>query len=81
MECYQCLQSGIRRDAAGLCHHCSAALCSDHIFAVEEPLMVRHVMAPSTVLPRKARLMLCSTCRIALEQIQTEPATADEVSR
>ncbi len=30
MECYQCLQDGVTREAAGLCHHCSAALCADH---------------------------------------------------
>jgi hypothetical protein len=58
MECYQCLQSGISREAIGLCHHCSAALCSEHICAVEEPLMIKHLMVPATVFPKKARLML-----------------------
>lgn len=81
MECYQCLQSGINRNAVGLCHHCSAALCSDHIFAVEEPLMVKHGMVPPTVFPKRARLMLCSTCRIALGQFQDEPAMSTEVCR
>jgi len=32
MECHQCLQSGISREAVGLCHHCSAALCAEHIW-------------------------------------------------
>ena len=81
MECYQCLQNGISRDAGGLCHHCSAALCSDHVFAVEEPLIVRHVMVPPTVFPKRARLMLCSTCKIAIEQLQDEPAISAEVNR
>lgn len=81
MECYQCLQDGIQRDAVGLCHHCSAALCSDHIFAVEEPLMLKHLMVPSTIFPKKARLMLCSTCKAALDQLQPEPATLADISR
>ena len=81
MECYQCLQNGVNRDAVGLCHHCSAALCSDHIFAVEEPLMVKHVMVPPTLFPKRARRMLCSTCKIALEQLQDEPAISTEICR
>ena len=81
MECYQCSQNGINREAVGLCHHCSAALCSDHIVVVEEPLMVKHVMVPATVFPKKARLMLCDTCKTALEQLQAEPATLAEVYR
>lgn len=81
MECYQCLQNGINRDAVGLCHHCSAALCSEHILAVEEPLMTKHVMAPATVFPKMARLMLCSTCKSALDQFQPEPATLAEIGR
>jgi hypothetical protein len=81
MECYQCLQNGINRDAVGLCHHCSAALCSEHIFAVEEPLMVKHLMVPATVFPKKARLMLCGTCKMALEQLQDESAISTEVCR
>ena len=81
MECYQCLQNGVNRDAVGLCHHCSAALCSDHIFAVEEPMMVKHVMVPPTLFPKRARRMLCSTCKIALEQLQDEPAISTEICR
>ena len=81
MQCFQCLQNGINRDAVGLCHHCSAALCSEHIFEIEEPLMVKHLMAPATIFPKKARLLLCGTCKVALEQILTEPATAADVGR
>ena len=81
MECYQCLQSGISREAVGLCHHCSAALCAEHIYAVEEPLMIKHLMVPATVLPKKARLMLCATCKAALDQFQAEPATEAELCR
>jgi hypothetical protein len=56
MECYQCLQDGVTREAAGLCHHCSAALCADHIVMVEEPLMIRRSLAPATIPPKKDRL-------------------------
>ena len=38
MECYQCLQAGVTREAAGLCHHCFAALCADHIRVIEDPI-------------------------------------------
>ena len=72
MECYPCLQSGLTREAAGLCHHCSAALCGDHICEVEDPIIVAHLMARTVVLPRKARLLLCGTCKAALEQLPSE---------
>ena len=72
MECYPCLQSGRTREAAGLCHHCSAALCQDHICEVEDPIIVAHLMARTVVLPRKARLLLCVTCKAALEQLPSE---------
>lgn len=79
MECYECLQNGISRGAVGTCHHCSAALCADHILAIPEPLRVRYAMAPERMLPKKARLMLCSTCKAALDQFQAEPATVVDI--
>ena len=81
MECYQCLQDGITREAAGLCHHCSAALCADHIVMAEEPLMIRRILAPVTIPPKKARLLLCRTCKEALDQLQAEPATVADICR
>jgi hypothetical protein len=81
MECYQCLQAGINREAAGLCHHCSAALCPEHIFAVEDPITLRHVLAPSVVLPKRARVLLCSTCKAALEQPYSEQAIFESAER
>jgi hypothetical protein len=72
MECYQCLQNGINRDAVGLCHHCSAALCSEHTCEVEDPITIKHATAPSTVLPRKARILLCATCKSALDQVRAD---------
>jgi hypothetical protein len=81
MECYECLQSGVTRETVGLCHHCSAALCADHIVVVEEPLMIKRLLAPVTIPPKRARLFLCSTCNEALEQLQAEPATLADICR
>lgn len=38
MECYECLQVGIQPGGCGLGHHCSAALCPDHICVVDDPV-------------------------------------------
>lgn len=76
MNCYPCLQTGVTREAAGLCHHCSAALCADHICEVEDPITLSHIMSPSVILPKKARRLLCRTCKAALEQPLTERAWA-----
>ena len=81
MECFECLQSGVTREAAGLCHHCSAALCADHIFAVEDSLTLRHVMAPSVVLPKRARILLCATCKAAMEQPSGEEAKFEHTAQ
>ena len=81
MECYQCLQAGITREAAGLCHHCSAALCPEHIFAVEDPITLSHILAPSVVLPKRARICLCGTCKSALEQPWAEGAVIETAVR
>jgi hypothetical protein len=81
MECYSCLQSGMSREAAGLCHHCSAALCSDHICEVEDPITITRIMAPASILPKKARVLLCQECKAALEQIHSAPAVFADVSR
>lgn len=64
------------------CLHCySVVLCFDQIYAVEEPRIVKHVTIPPTVFPKRTRLMPCKTCIVALEQIQTKPATSNEVCR
>ncbi len=69
MECYPCSQAGVIRQANGICHHCSAALCKDHICEVEDPITVKHVMTPNLMLPKKARILLCETCKAALDQL------------
>ncbi len=81
MECYQCLQAGITREAAGLCHHCSAGLCREHICTVEDPITLRRVLAPSEVLPKRARVLLCSICKGALEKLPAHEVVFENTAR
>ena len=64
MVCYECELSGIRRDAVALCHHCSAALCSEHAAALSDPITERYPYSGSSF----CRSKLCMTCKQALEQ-------------
>jgi hypothetical protein len=68
MMCFECAREGKTRDAVGLCHHCSAALCSDHAQTVDDPVTAAYPIAKTITLPRHARLVLCETCKVALEQ-------------
>ena len=68
MLCYECEQSGARRDAVALCHHCSAALCSEHAAVLSDTITEQYPISRIVVLPLKARLFLCVTCKQALEQ-------------
>jgi hypothetical protein len=68
VHCYECLQAGETRDAIGICHHCSAALCAEHIYTVEDPITATEPLVRKVVLPKKARLLLCGTCKAALDQ-------------
>ncbi len=68
MHCYECLRGGVTRDSVGLCHHCSAALCEGHIFAVDDPVTTGALVNRTVILPKKARVLLCRTCKEALEQ-------------
>ena len=81
MECYQCLQAGVSRKAAGLCHHCSAALCAEHICSVEDPLAFTGILSGRTDLPKRGRILLCDTCRAALEQPFADGASFASHSR
>ena len=38
MFCYECCNDGQTREAVGLCHHCSAALCANHAHIVDDPV-------------------------------------------
>ncbi len=66
--CYECEQLGTRRDATAFCHHCSAALCSEHAVVVSDPVTAQYPVVKTIVLPLRARLFLCSTCMQALHQ-------------
>jgi hypothetical protein len=68
VHCYECLQAGKTREAVGLCHHCAAALCTDHIRVIDDPVTGCVPLVRTVVLPKKARLLLCGTCKAALEQ-------------
>jgi hypothetical protein len=72
MHCYECLQAGVTRDAIGLCHHCSAALCTEHAFVVADPVTTIYPLMKTVVLPKRARLLLCGTCKAALEQTRSD---------
>jgi len=68
MHCYECCKNGTKRDAVGICHHCSAALCEDHTTVTEDPITAVYPVVKTVVLPKRARLFLCQTCKEAIEQ-------------
>jgi hypothetical protein len=68
MICYECQQAGKRRDASALCHHCSAALCQEHALVLADPVTAQYPICKTVILPLRARVFLCSTCKDALQQ-------------
>jgi hypothetical protein len=68
MHCYECFQADVAREAVGLCHHCSVALCAEHARMVTDPVTENYPLMRTVVLPKPARLLLCDTCKAALEQ-------------
>lgn len=68
MICFECQQGGMTRDAVALCHHCSAALCPEHALVLSDPVTAQQLVCKTVVLPLRARVFLCSTCREALLQ-------------
>jgi hypothetical protein len=76
MRCYECStgQTGEARDAVGICHHCSAALCADHALMTVDPVITHVAIGQEVILPKVARLLLCRTCKAALEQQPTQNA-------
>lgn len=68
MICYECQQAGKRRDAVALCHHCSAALCQEHALVLADPVTAQYPVCKTVILPLRARVFLCSTCKDALQQ-------------
>jgi hypothetical protein len=77
MLCYECSKAGRNREAVGLCHHCSAALCADHACIVLDPVTTTYPVFKTVVLPKKARLFLCGTCLQALGQTHEQILTLD----
>ena len=68
MYCYECSQADTRGEAIGICHHCSVALCQEHASMIADPVTMTALINRTVVLPKKARLLLCSTCLAALQQ-------------
>ena len=68
MCCYECSQASTRSEAIGICHHCSVALCQQHGLMISDPVTMTALINRTVVLPKKARLLLCSTCLAALQQ-------------
>jgi hypothetical protein len=68
MYCYECSQAGTRQEAIGICHHCSVALCQQHASMITDPVTMTALINRTVVLPKKARLLLCTTCLAALQQ-------------
>lgn len=81
MVCYECARKGVRREAVALCHHCSAALCLNHVVAAARPVTAREPIERTVVLPLEARELLCGVCHAARQQtsggapaLETAPA-------
>ena len=68
MHCYECSQIGVAKEAIGICHHCSLGLCVDHARIETDPITTMVYVFQTQVLPKKARLLLCETCKEALAQ-------------
>jgi hypothetical protein len=72
MQCYECSHAREARDAVGICHHCSAALCADHACMIVDPVIAHMPVSREVILPKVARLLLCRICKEALEQPHVE---------
>ena len=70
MLCYECSKAGRHEEAVGLCHSCSAGLCSDHACVTALPVTTTYPVCKTVVLPQRARQMLCATCLGALQQVR-----------
>ena len=72
MCCYECSQVGDRKEAIGICHHCSVGVCQHHSSVVTDFVTKNQVINRTVVLPVRARLLLCHVCQAALEQNRAE---------
>lgn len=80
MICYECQQTGKTRDDVALCHHCSAALCPEHALILSDPVTAQYPVCQTVVLPLRARVFLCGTCREALRQTNEDSSKRPEVT-
>jgi hypothetical protein len=72
MRCFECFEEGKISDSVGFCHHCSAALCAEHAHVIVDPVTGHAPILREIVLPKSARVLLCSICRAALSQPNLE---------
>jgi hypothetical protein len=68
MKCFDCSIQGRAEETIGICHHCSAGVCESHGSLVSDPVTMQALILRTIILPKKARLLLCRTCREALGQ-------------
>ena len=74
MLCYECAVQGVQREAIGMCHNCSLALCLEHARVSSTAVLATygdktHPSVRGTVeLPLKERRLLCGVCQPALAQ-------------
>ncbi|MBI4902178.1 MAG: DUF2180 family protein [Acidobacteria bacterium] len=68
MNCLECAQREVHTPAIGVCHSCSAAVCVEHAEILAKTLEASAPICKTVTLPVKARLLLCRTCRAAIEQ-------------
>lgn len=74
MLCYECAVQGVRREAVGMCHHCSAGLCEEHAHVEASPVKAARrnktfgAVRWEVELAQPARQMLCAVCQSALHQ-------------
>jgi hypothetical protein len=68
MYCYECFQAGVTQDAVGLCHTAQLRFASNMLGMVTDPVTDILPLMWEVVLPKHARLLLCGTCKAALEQ-------------
>ncbi|MFE0178215.1 DUF2180 family protein [Streptomyces sp. NPDC059002] len=64
MECFDCSEQGHRAASVAICQDCGAALCGEHVTAVEH-LPHRVAGMGRATPPAPARRMTCHTCRRA----------------
>lgn len=68
IQCMECAESGVKREAVAICNCCSAGLCLEHAEVVPKRLERMTPIGKVEDLPIPARSVLCHVCRTALHQ-------------